>query len=121
MNRRVNRLRVMFALMASIAVCASVAAPYLWAQTLGTAPQLNVAVKGQTGAQPEGAILNFVNWIANVVAPVGAGGAVFAGIVSFLLGRGSGRWLLGAAGLLAISGITRLIEFWILQGVAGVS
>jgi hypothetical protein len=107
--------------LALIVVGASLSAPYFWAQTLGTSPQLNMAVKGQTAAQPEGAIFNFVNWIGNVVAPVLAGGAVFGAIVAYLSGRGSGRWLLGAAGLLAISGLTRLIEFWVLQGVGGIS
>ncbi len=53
-------------------VCQSVAL----AQNLGAAPQTNVAVQGQTGAQPEGAFLNFVNWVGNVIAPVGAGVAV---------------------------------------------
>jgi len=41
------------------------------AQNLGTTPQLNVAVQGQTGAQPEGAFLNFINWVGNVISPVG--------------------------------------------------
>jgi hypothetical protein len=44
----------------------------LLVQNLGAAPQTNVAVQGQTGAQPEGAFLNLVNWIGNVIAPVGA-------------------------------------------------
>ena len=48
------------------------------AQNLGQVPQTNVAVQGQTGAQPEGAFLNFINWIGNVIAPVAAGGAVVA-------------------------------------------
>ena len=61
----------------------------LLAQNLGAAPQTNVAVQGQTGAQPEGAFLNLVNWIGNVIAPV--------------------------------SGVTRLLEFWINQGGGGVS
>ena len=60
-----------------ILVLMGLSAPFVWAQTLGTAPQFNTAVQGQTGAQPEGAFFNFVNWIGNVVAPVGAGGAVF--------------------------------------------
>src|SRR5436189_6399380 len=106
---------------ASLVACLSLAAPYLWAQTLGTAPQFNVAVQGQTGAQPEGAFFNFINWIGNVVAPVGAGGAVFAGIIGYVSGRGAGRWLLAAAALLAVSGLTRLLEFWVLEGVRGVS
>ena len=107
--------------LALIVVLVSLSGPYLWAQTLGNAPQLNVAVQGQTGAQPEGAFFNFINWIGNVVAPVGAGGAVFAGIIGYVSGRGAGRWLLAAAALLAVSGLTRLLEFWVLQGVGGVS
>ena len=107
--------------LAMIVVFVSLGAPYLWAQTLGNAPQFNVAVQGQTGAQPEGAFFNFINWIGNVVAPVGAGGAVFGAVVAFMSGRTFGRWLLASAMLLAISGVTRLIEFWVLQGVGGVS
>src|SRR5438552_6835374 len=86
-----------------IVISLGLTAPYLWAQTLGNAPQLNTAVQGQTGAQPEGAFFNFINWIGNVVAPVGAGGAVFAGIIGYVSGRGAGRWLLAAAALLAVS------------------
>jgi hypothetical protein len=90
-------------------------------QNLGSTPQLNVAVQGETGAQPEGAFLNFINWVGNVIAPVGAGGAVVGSIVSWLTGRGFGRWLFAAAALLAVSGVTRLIEFWVTNGTAGVT
>jgi hypothetical protein len=92
-----------------------------WAQNLGSAPASNVAVQGQTAAQPEGAFLNFINWVGNVIAPVGAGGAVLGAVVSWLTGRGFGRWLFAAAALLAISGVTRLIEFWITNGTGGVT
>ena len=102
------------------AICFVLASQFVWAQNLGTAPQTNVAVQGQTAAQPEGAFLNFINWIGNVIAPVGAGGAVVGAVVSWLNGRGVGRWLAAAAGLLAVSGVTRLIEFWITNGTAGV-
>jgi hypothetical protein len=91
------------------------------AQNLGQQPATNVAVQGQTAAQPEGAFLNFINWIGNVIAPVGAGGAVVGAVVSWLTGRGFGRWLFAAAALLAVSGVTRLIEFWITNGTAGVA
>ena len=94
---------------------------FLWAQNLGSAPASNIAVQGQTGAQPEGAFLNFINWVGNVIAPVGAGGAVLGAVVSWLTGRGFGRWLFAAAALLAISGVTRLIEFWITNGTSGVT
>jgi hypothetical protein len=91
------------------------------AQNLGAAPQVNVAVQGQTGAQPEGAFLNLVNWIGNVMAPVGAGVAVVGGVVSYAAGRGYLRYGVTALGLLAVSGLTRLLEFWIAQGGGGVS
>jgi hypothetical protein len=99
-----------------LVVCQSVA----MAQNLGAAPQTNVAVQGQTGAQPEGAFLNFVNWVGNVIAPVGAGVAVVGAVVAYASGRGVFRWLGTALGLLAVSGLTRLLEFWIAQGTAGV-
>ncbi|HZQ21189.1 MAG TPA: hypothetical protein VFA89_00020 [Terriglobales bacterium] len=98
-----------------------VIAQFAWAQNLGSAPASNVAVQGQTGAQPEGAFLNFINWVGNVIAPVGAGGAVLGAVVSWLTGRGFGRWLFAAAALLAVSGVTRLIEFWITNGTGGVT
>jgi len=93
---------------------------FVFAQNLGNVPVFNRAVKGETATQPEGALFNFINWIGNVVAPVCAGGAVFGAIVSYLSGRGFARWLLAAAALLAVSGLTRLLEYWILQGTAGV-
>lgn len=106
---------------ALVALALVVIGQFLWAQNLGSAPASNVAVQGQTGAQPEGAFLNFINWIGNVIAPVGAGGAVLGAVVSWLTGRGFGRWLFAAAALLAISGVTRLIEFWITNGTGGVT
>ncbi len=109
--------RVVVALFLCLVITQTVAI----AQNLGAAPQVNVAVQGQTGAQPEGAFLNFVNWVGNVIAPVGAGVAVLGAVAAFATGRGVFRWLITAAGLLAVSGLTRLLEFWIQQGGAGVS
>ena len=56
----------------SVAPAASVA------QNLGTTPATGQAVQGQTASQPEGAFLNAVNWLCNVICPVGAGVAVVA-------------------------------------------
>jgi hypothetical protein len=116
--RKMKNVRIAAAVLAVclLVVCQSVAL----AQNLGAAPQVNVAVQGQTGAQPEGAFLNFVNWVGNVIAPVGAGVAVVGGIVSYASGRGYLRWIGTALGLLAVSGLTRLLEFWIAQGGAGI-
>ncbi len=113
-----TRGRTLFTLLAIAAIAMG---QFVWAQNLGSAPASNVAVQGQTGAQPEGAFLNFINWIGNVIAPVGAGGAVLGAVVSWLTGRGFGRWLFAAAALLAVSGVTRLIEFWITSGTGGVA
>ena len=94
---------------------------YAWAQDLGAAPATNVAVQGQQGTQPEGTFLNLINWIGNVIAPVGAGGAALMAIGSFAMGRGFGKWVFTAIGLLMVSGVTRLLEFWIAQGTGGVT
>jgi len=92
----------------------------LHAQNLGGTPQLNKAVQGQTAAQPEGAFLNLVNWVGNVIAPVGAALCVVMAIINYTHGRGVARWAIAAAGLLMVSGLTRLLEFWIQQGQSGV-
>lgn len=103
-----------------LAAFAQIAPVLVHAQNLGGTPATNKAVQGQTAAQPEGAFLNLVNWIGNVIAPVGAALCVVMAIISYTHGRGVARWAIAAGGLLMISGLTRLIEFWINQGTAGV-
>ena len=100
-------------------VCAACLAPAATvAQNLGTAPATGQAVQGQTASQPEGAFLNVVNWIGNVICPVGAGLAVVGTVIQWRSGR---SWLptaMTAGGLLAVSGLTRLIEYFISNGQA---
>jgi hypothetical protein len=115
-----TRQRAAF-LLAALLVLLAGSNTIVLAQNLGAAPQVNVAVQGQTGAQPEGAFLNLVNWIGNVIAPVGAGLAIAGGLVSYMSGRGVMRYVVTALGCLAVSGVTRLLEFWIQQGGGGVS
>ena len=91
-----------------------------YAQNLGQQPATGQAVQGETAAQPEGSVLNLVNWVGNVIAPVGAALAVVMAIVAYSQGRGVMRWSITAVGLLVVSGLTRLIEFWIANGTAGV-
>jgi len=90
------------------------------AQNLGGTPQVDKAVQGQTAAQPEGAFLNLVNWVGNVIAPVGAALCVVMAIINYTHGRGVARWAIAGIGLLMVSGLTRLLEFWIQNGQAGV-
>jgi hypothetical protein len=119
MTQTSRRQKVMIAVVLSLFVLEMQAG--LMAQNLGTAPQVNVAVQGQQGTQPEGTFLNLINWIGNVIAPVGAGGAALMAIGSFAMGRGFGKWVFTAIGLLMVSGVTRLLEFWIAQGTGGVT
>ena len=91
-----------------------------YAQNLGQQPATGQAVQGQTAAQPEGTVLNLVNWVGNVISPVGAALAVVMAVVAYSQGRGVARWAITAGGLLVISGLTRLIEFWVANGTAGV-
>ena len=88
------------------------------AQNLGTAPAVGKAVLGQNASQPEGAFLNLVDWIGNVICPVGAALAVVGAVLSWRQGRGYMPWALTAGGLLAVSGLTRLLEFFIQNGQA---
>jgi hypothetical protein len=115
-----GRRRILSACILAMLLIVPIATAVGYAQNLGTQPALNKAVQGQTAAQPEGAFLNLVNWIGNVIAPVGAGLCVVMAVVSYTHGRGVARWAVAAAGLLAISGLTRLLEFWIQNGTAGV-
>lgn len=91
-----------------------------FAQNPGTAPQFNKAVQGQQATQPEGTVLNIVNWIGNVISPLLAIGCIVMAVVSYASGRGAVRWIVTAIGLLMISGLTRLIESWINSGTGGV-
>jgi hypothetical protein len=91
-----------------------------FAQNLGQQPAVGQAVQGENAAQPEGTFLNLVNWVGNVIAPVGAALAVVMAVIAYSQGRGVGRWVVTAVGLILISGVTRLIEFWIANGTAGV-
>ncbi len=82
---------------------------------------LGKAVQGQNAAQPEGTVLNLVNWVGNVIAPLGAVLCVVMAVISYTQGRGVARWAITAVGLLMISGLTRLIESWITNGTNGVN
>lgn len=118
-NRSYGRSRLALAglVMVSLLQCFPLAS---YGQNLGQQPAIGQAVQGQTAAQPEGTVLNLVNWVGNVIAPVGAALAVVMAVVSYSQGRGVMRWSVTAAGLLVISGLTRLVEFWIANGTAGV-
>src|SRR5258708_11936595 len=115
-----GNLRYRLALAAFLVIASLQLVPLMtYAKSRGTQPATGQAVQGQTAAQPEGTVLNLVNWVGNVISPVGAALAVVMAVISYSQGRGVARWAVTAAGLLVISGLTRLIEFWIQNGTAG--
>ena len=91
------------------------------AQNLGAAPQVNVAVQGQTGRSPKAR--SSTSSTGSVTSSLRSARALrfWALSVAMQPGEECFRWLVTAAGLLAISGLTRLIEFWIAQGGGGIS
>jgi len=119
LSKRVERPGFATALLAAIVVL-QLFPLTTHAQNLGAQPATGQAVQGQTAAQPEGTVLNLVNWVGNVIAPVGAALAVVMAVIAYSQGRGVMRWSVTAAGLLVVSGLTRLIEFWIQNGTGGV-
>jgi hypothetical protein len=73
------------------------------------------------------ALLNLVNWVANVFMPVYGVGQIVLGILE-MAGIGhrvyqGGAWMrhfVAAAACFMLSGIVRLSEWFVLQGVGGV-
>jgi hypothetical protein len=114
MKRMLRRWRETVALrfLFSISILTLAMAPAsVVAQNLGQAPATGQAVQGQTASAPEGTFLNFVNWIGNVICPVGAGLALVGCIVNWHQGRHYAGWGATAAGLLLVSGGLRFIEY----------
>ena len=108
--------KVMLMLTLTFVGAACLAPASALAQNLGTTPAVGQAVQGQTAAQPEGAFLNVVNWVGNVICPVGAGLAVVGTVMQWRSGRSWMPSAMTAGGLLVVSGMTRLIEYFIQNG-----
>jgi len=83
------------------------------AQNLGQQPPTDQAVPGQTAAQPEGAVLNLVNWLGNVIAPVGAALAAVLAVVEYSQGRGvtvGDTWLRNLVAAMCSFGLSGLLR-----------
>lgn len=117
-RRRLGRTAQTFMLLLTLMFAgAAVMAPaHAMAQNLGTTPAVGQAVQGQTAAQPEGTLLNLVNWVGNVICPVGAALFVVAAVVQYRGGRGWAPSAITAVCLLMVSAITRLAEYFIQNG-----
>lgn len=115
---RQARLTLYLALVIIGAICAPAAAV---AQNLGQEPAVGVAVQGETAAQPEGTLLNAMNWLGNVICPVAAGGTLVGTVTKATTGGKWVPWAVGTGGLLSVSGGLRLIEYFVMNGRMGVS
>ena len=112
-----SRLTLLLALMVIGAIGAPAA---VVAQNLGQEPAIGVAVQGETAAQPEGTLLNAMNWLGNVICPVAAGGTLVGTVTKATTGGKWVPWAVGTGGLLSVSGGLRLIEYFVMNGRMGV-
>jgi hypothetical protein len=90
------------------------------AQSTGSAPVFGATVQGQSASTVEGTFANVVNYVGNVICPIGAALMVAATVVQVKNGK---SWVpsgVTAGALLAVSGITRLIESMVTNGQAAV-
>lgn len=88
----------------------------VFAQTNGSGgPMLGVTVPGQTAATPQMTLMNAINWVGNVAAPIAAGATTVATVVQWKTGRGWVPMAATTAGLVSISGILRMVEYFVQQ------
>jgi hypothetical protein len=79
----------------------------------GNTMAFNRAVQGENAGTVEGTVENIMNWVGNVICPFAAVGA---GVHTVMQLKAGGKWMPSAAtavGLLSISGLMRLAEFFI--------
>jgi hypothetical protein len=86
----------------------------------------HLASQGSGAGQYEAALLGLVNWVANVVMPLYAAWALvkftlaWSGIMERTnIGMNYSRYLVVAIGCLSVSGIVRLLEWFVTQGSGG--
>lgn len=117
-KRRFGRLSQSMMLMLSLSfACAAVMTPATaLAQNDGKTAAFGQAVQGQSAAQPEGAFLNAMNWLGNVICPIAAAGTLAATIIQYRAGRGWVPSLVTTGGLLGVSGGIRLLEYFVTNG-----
>ncbi len=117
---RVDRLLTIGCLLFVLGFAILAPAGQVLAQTSGTAPVFGATVQGQTASTVEGTFANIVNYVGNVLCPIGAGLMGAATVVQVKSGKSWVPTGVTAIGLLAVSGITRLLESMVMNGQAAV-
>ena len=103
-----------------IGVVLGPATSIMMAQSSATAPVFNATVQGQSASTMEGTLANVVNYIGNVLCPIGSALMVAATVIQVKSGRSWVPTAVVAVALLAVSGITRLIESMVTNGQSAV-
>jgi hypothetical protein len=115
-----KRIKLVLA-MVFIAGSAVLAPAASFGQTSGATPTFNATVQGQSASTLEGSFANVVNYVGNVICPIGAGLMVAATVVQVRNGKSWAPTGITAMGLLGVSGITRLIESMVMNGQSAVN
>jgi hypothetical protein len=119
-NKHKRRLLWLAFSLMMFAVILGPASAVLMAQSSASAPVFNATVQGQSASTVEGTFANVVNYIGNVLCPIGSALAVVATVIQAKSGRSWAPSAITAGALLAVSGITRLIESMVTNGQSAV-
>jgi hypothetical protein len=90
------------------------------AQQSGNAPVLGKAVQGQSAMGIEGTVETAINYVSNVIGPLTAGGFFLHAVYANHQGKGALKSVVTGLGVLGVSQATRLAEFFVNTGQAGV-
>jgi hypothetical protein len=120
-NKSPLAVRVYFWILASHVLLAFILMPAaIVAQQSGDAPVLGKAVQGQSAAGIEGTVETGINYVSNVIGPLTAGGFFLHAVYANHQGRGAMKSALTGVGVLGVSQATRLAEWFVNTGQAGV-
>jgi hypothetical protein len=120
-NKSPLAVRAYFWLLAGHLLLAFILLPAaLLAQQTGNTPVLGKAVQGQSAAGIEGTVETAVNYVANVIGPLTSGGFFLHAVYANHQGRGAMKSVITGIGVLGVSQATRLAEFFVNTGQAGV-
>jgi hypothetical protein len=115
-------VRVYFWILASHLLLAFILLPAaMLAQTSGNAPVLGKSVPGQSAAGIEGTLSTAVNYVGNVIGPLTSGAFFLHAVYANHQGRGALKSVITGVGVLGVSQATRLAEYFVNTGSAGIT
>jgi hypothetical protein len=120
-NKSPLATRIYFWVLAAHLLLAFVLLPAaMLAQQSGNQPVMGAAVQGQSAAGIEGTVENGINYVSNVIGPLTSGGFFLHAVYANHQGRGALKSVITGIGVLGVSQATRLAEYFVQSGQAGV-